>query len=171
MNADRNKNVWFGDVIADYVKGTRMSADERGFEQGQDRPRAALKHGELTERILRVFFGVYNELGYGFLESVYEAAMEVALRAEGIACRRQVRVPVHFRGQVIGEFVPDMIVEELILIEFKAARVIDASHEAQTLNGLKATEYEVGLLLNFGPKPEFRRFVFENERKRPTHRT
>ena len=132
-----------------------MNADERG-----------LKHKELTERILKVYYEVYNEQGFGYLESVYERAMAIALADAGLRVQRQVPIAVYFRGQVVGEFVADLLVEDLVLLELKAARAIDSSHEAQTLNYLRATPIEVGLLLNFGPKPEFRRFAFENSRKR-----
>jgi GxxExxY protein len=126
-----------------------------------------LMHEELTRRIIGVFYEVYTELGFGFLESVYEAAMEIALRDAGLMVERQVRVPVYFRGQLVGEFVPDMLVERLVQVELKAIRALDSSSESQCLNALRATSVEVGLLLNFGPKPEFRRFIFDNPRKAP----
>lgn len=132
-----------------------MNADERGF-----------KHRDLTELILRVFFEVYNEQGFGYLESVYERAMAIALEQAGLKVRRQVPITVYFRGQVVGEFIADLLVDDRVLLELKAARAIDSAHEAQTLNYLRATPIEVALLLNFGPKPEFRRFAFENSRKR-----
>lgn len=132
-----------------------MNADQRG-----------LKHSELTDVILKVFFEVYNEQGYGYLESVYEKAMAIALQQEGLMVRRQVPITVHFRGHVVGEFIADLLVDDRVLLELKAARALDSAHEAQTLNYLRATPIEVALLLNFGPKPEFRRFVFENSRKR-----
>ena len=131
-----------------------MNADTRG-----------LKHQELTETIIGVFFEVYNELGHGFLESVYERAFEVALTAKGLDVRRQVQVPVWFRGHKVGDFVADVLVNRLVLLELKAARSLDSSHEAQLLNYLRATEIEVGLLFNFGIKPEFRRLAFDNSRK------
>ena len=132
-----------------------MNADTRG-----------LKHKELTETIIGVFFEVYNELGHGFLESVYEKAFEIALSAKGLDVRRQIQVPVWFRGHRVGDFVADVLVNQLVLLELKAARALDASHEAQILNYLRATEIEVGLLFNFGVKPEFRRLAFDNSRKR-----
>jgi GxxExxY protein len=113
-----------------------------------------------------VFYEVYNELGCGFLESVYEKAMAIALGAAGLRVSRQVGIEVWFRGQSVGDFRADEIVEDAVLLELKAARAIEPSHEAQLLNYLRATELEVGLILNFGPKPEFRRLVFANERKR-----
>ena len=135
-----------------------MNADRRG-----------LKHKELTETIIGVFFEVYNELGHGFLESVYERAFEIALTAKGINVLRQIQVPVAFRGQSVGDFVADMLVERSVLLELKAARTLDAAHEAQLLNYLRATEIEVGLLFNFGIKPEFRRLAFDNSRKQEQH--
>jgi len=131
-----------------------MNADTRG-----------LKHKELTETIIGVFFEVYNELGHGFLESVYEKAFEVALASKGLDVRRQIQVSVWFRGQKVGDFVADVLVNQSVLLELKAARALDSSHEAQLLNYLRATEIEVGLLFNFGIKPEFRRLAFDNSRK------
>jgi GxxExxY protein len=131
-----------------------MNADERGF-----------KHRELTEKIIGVFYDVYNELGHGFLESVYEEAMAIALGQAGIQVERQVPLKVIFRGMVVGDFRADVIVEGAVILELKAASGIDPAHEAQLLNYLRATEIEVGLLLNFGPRPQFKRLAFENSRK------
>ncbi|HYR77830.1 MAG TPA: GxxExxY protein [Pyrinomonadaceae bacterium] len=131
-----------------------MNADTRG-----------LKHKQLTETIIGVFFEVYNELGHGFLESVYERAFEVALTSKGLDVRRQIQVPVWFRGHKVGDFVADVLVDRSVLLELKAARTLDSAHEAQLLNYLRATEIEVGLLFNFGIKPEFRRLAFDNSRK------
>jgi GxxExxY protein len=125
-----------------------------------------LKHSTLTESIIGTFFEVYNELGHGFLESVYENSLAVALRDKGFEVYQQIAIPVHFRGKLVGDFVADMIVDRTILLELKSARTIDSAHVAQLLNYLKATEIEVGLLLNFGQKPEFKRLAFENRRKR-----
>ena len=131
-----------------------MDANQRG-----------LKHGELTERIIGVFYEVYNELGHGFLESVYEEGMALALVQAGMRVERQYPLKVLFRGHVVGDFRADLIVERAVILELKAGSGIDASHEAQLLNYLRATEIEVGLLFNFGPKPQFKRMVFENSRK------
>ena len=135
-----------------------MNADTRG-----------LKHKELTETIIGVFYEVYNELGHGFLESVYERAFEYALISKGLEVLRQIDVPVWFRGQKVGAFVADVLVNKSVLLELKATRTLDSAHEAQLLNYLRATEIEVGLLFNFGIKPEFRRLVFENARKQVQH--
>ena len=125
-----------------------------------------LKHHELTEKIIGVFYDVYNELGHGFLESVYEQALAFALVQAGMRVERQVPVSVWFRGQQIGDFRADLLVEGKVLLELKAARTIDQAHEKQLLNYLRATDIEVGLLLNFGVTPQFRRLVYENERKK-----
>ena len=124
-----------------------------------------LIHKELTERIIRVFYDVYNELGHGFLESVYEEAMALALCQAGLGVERQFPVRVVFRGAVVGDFRADLFVDRTVLLELKSARDFDSVHEPQLLNYLRATEIEVGLLFNFGPKPQFKRLVFENSRK------
>jgi GxxExxY protein len=123
------------------------------------------KHRDLTDKIIGVFFEVYKELGNGFLESVYENAIALALVANNLEVKRQISVPVWFRGQKVGNFVADMLVENIVLLELKAVRILEGSHEAQILNYLRATDLEVGLLLNFGVKPQIKRFVFDNERK------
>ena len=123
------------------------------------------KHGEITQKIIRVFYDVYNELGHGFLESVYEKSLEVALNGVGLKVCRQIEIPVWFRGHRVGNFDADMLVENCVMLELKAARALDSAHEAQLLNYLRATEIEVGLLLNFGLKPEFKRLIFDNPRK------
>jgi GxxExxY protein len=123
------------------------------------------KHGETTQKIIGVFYEVYNELGYGFMESVYEKSLQSALNAAGLKALRQIEIPVSFRGQSVGDFSADMLVEDCILLELKSAKALDRSHEAQLLNYLRATDIEVGLLLNFGLKPEFKRLIFDNPRK------
>jgi len=122
-------------------------------------------HKELTEKIIGVFYDVYNELGHGFLESVYREAMIIALRQVGLMIEAHVRIPVFFRGQLVGDFEADLLVERKVILELKAVRDLDSSHEAQTLNYLRATAIEIALLMNFGPKPKFRRFAFSNDRK------
>jgi GxxExxY protein len=119
----------------------------------------------LTEKIIGVFYDVYNELGHGFLESVYEGAMAIALGQAGLHIERQIALKVVFRGEVVGDSRADVVVERAVILELKAASGIDPAHEAQLLNYLRATEIEVGLLLNFGPRPQFKRLVFENSRK------
>jgi GxxExxY protein len=124
------------------------------------------KHWQLCNVIIAVFYTVYNELGHGFLENVYEEALALTLMEMGFKVARQVPVPVWFRGRQIGEYRADLIVNNAVLLELKAARALDSSHEAQSLNYLRATDIEVTLLLNFGPKPHFKRLVFANNRKR-----
>ena len=131
-----------------------MNTDEHRF-----------KHGEITQKIIRVFYEVYNELGHGFLESVYEKSLEVALNSMELKVCRQIEIPVRFRGHRVGDFTADMLVENCVLLELKAARSLDTSHTAQLLNYLRATDIEVGLLLDFGLKPEFKRLIFDNPRK------
>ena len=126
----------------------------------------SLKHRDLTEKIIGTFYEVYNELGFGFLETVYEEAMLIALRAKGLKVTQQVPVPVWFRGKNVGNFEADLVVNNLVIIELKAVRTIDDAHIAQLLNYLKATAIEVGLVLNFGHKAEFRRKAFDNQRKK-----
>ena len=125
------------------------------------------KHKELTQKIIGVFYEVYNELGHGFLESVYEEAMLIALAETGLRTGQQVPTPVWFRGRMVGDFKADIFVEGAVILELKAARAIEPIHEAQLLNYLRATDIEVGLLLNFGIKPQFKRMAFDNDRKRP----
>lgn len=122
-------------------------------------------HHDLTKVIIGTFFEVYNELGYGFIESVYENSLCIALRDKGLKVHQQIAIPVWFRGKKVGDFDADVLIDQLILLELKTARAIEPAHIAQLLNYLKATEIEVGLLLNFGPRPEFKRVVFGNERK------
>lgn len=123
------------------------------------------KHTELTERLIGIFFEVYNELGYGFLESVYEEAYCVVLTSRGISFQRQYPVNVFFRGMNVGEFRSDLGVESSVIIEMKAVQKLDISHEKQLLNYLRATNFEVGLLLNFGPSAQIRRLALDNSRK------
>jgi GxxExxY protein len=124
-----------------------------------------LKHGELTQKIIGVFYDVYNELGHGFAESVYQKAMLIALAQAGLRAEEKAPVKVWFRGHCVGNFEADILVEGLVFLELKGCKAIDPGHESQLLNYLRATEVEVGLILNFGPKPEFRRFAFDNIRK------
>ena len=124
-----------------------------------------LKYGELTSRIIKTFYDVYNELGPGFLESVYEHSMLYALSDAGLSARRQVPIPVNFRGRIVGEFFADLVVNDVVVLEIKTARTIDRAHEAQLLHYLKATDFELGLILNFGPRPQLRRLILDNEQK------
>ena len=136
------------------------NADGRGDCLGE------FRHLEITRQIVGVFFEVYGELGYGFLESVYRTAMCIALRQKGLAVEREVELQARFRGQAIGTFRADLLVENLVVVELKAARNIDQAHIAQGLNYLRCTFIETGLILNVGPRPQIRRLAFSNERKR-----
>ena len=124
------------------------------------------KHFETTDKIVHAYYDVYNELGPGFLESVYEQAMTIAMRELGLEVETQVPVAVWFRNHRIGDFRADMLVNGVVLVELKTVKLLDQVHEAQLTHYLKATSIEVGLLLNFGPHPQFRRIVFENSRKK-----
>ena len=127
----------------------------------------SLKHSEVTDAIIRSFYEVYNELGPGFLESVYQKAMVVVIREAGLSVETEYDLPVSFRGQIIGQFRADLLVERKVIIELKAARNIERVFEAQVINYLKASGREVGLLLNFGPKAESKRLVREHPRENP----
>lgn len=124
-----------------------------------------MKHEELTRKIIGVFYDVYNELGNGFLESVYRKAMMIALNQAGLSAEEEKPLTVWFRSHAVGKFEPDIIVEDKVILELKGCRALDPGHEAQLLNYLRATDIEIGFLLNFGPKPEFKRMVFDNDRK------
>ena len=104
---------------------------------------SALKHGELTDKIIGIFYDVYNELGYGFLESVYEESLLIALRDAGLAADRQVPVPVWFRNHKVGDFRADLLVESTVLLELKSTRVLERGHDAQLLHYFKSTNSEV----------------------------
>ncbi len=125
----------------------------------------SFKYKEITDIVLRSFYEVYNELGDGFLESVYENALYIVLTGYGLYIERQKDISVFFRGKVIGVFKADLIVNQKVIVELKAVRNLNPAHEAQLINYLKATSVEVGLLLNFGKKPEFKRFIYDNTRK------
>jgi GxxExxY protein len=124
-----------------------------------------LLHGEITDKILKAFYAVYNVLGYGFLEKVYENALYIELTKMGLKVVKQQRIKVQYDSQEVGEYFADLLVEDLVIIELKAAEAIIEEHEHQLLNYLKATDKEVGLLLNFGKKPQFKRKVFQNTNK------
>ena len=123
------------------------------------------KHKELTEKIINIFYRVYNKLGYGFLEKIYENAMMIELKREGILAVSQSPIKVFYDGEVIGEYYADILVDNKVIVEIKAAKRLVEENEAQVLNYLKATDIEVGLLLNFGTEPEVKRKAFDNTRK------
>ncbi len=123
------------------------------------------KYKELTEMIIKVFYRVYNKLGYGFLEKVYENAMMKELKREKIPAISQSAIKVVYEDEIIGEYFADILVDNKVIVEIKAAKSLAIENEAQLLNYLKATDIEIGLLLNYGPKPDFKRKVFDNIRK------
>jgi GxxExxY protein len=124
-----------------------------------------LLYSDLTQKIIEAFYLVYNELGAGFLESVYRRALLISLREAGLQVEQEVSIAVWFHGENVGDFRADLLVEGKVLLELKTAYTIDRSHEAQLLNYLRATPIEVGLILNFGPRAQFRRLAFSNEKK------
>jgi GxxExxY protein len=124
------------------------------------------KHSDITEIIIKCFYKVYNKLGYGFLEKVYENAMFLELKNEGLFVEKQKQISVFYDEQKVGEYYADLIVNESVIIELKAAESLCEEHEFQLINYLKATEIEVGLLLNFGKTPQIRRKIFSNDKKK-----
>ncbi len=118
------------------------------------------KHQGITRLIIKGFYEVYNELGSGFLESVYENGLFLTLTDYGLSVKRQQPIEVYLKGRKVGEFKADLIVEDKILIELKAVNMLLPIHKAQLINYLKATKIEIGLLMNFGDKPEFKRFIY-----------
>lgn len=123
------------------------------------------RYREVIYKIIGVYYDVYNELGHGFLESVYQKSLGLGLRCEGLDVCWPIAIAVSFRGQQVGHFEADMLVEKWVLLELKATRQLDRAHVAQLRNYLRATDIEVGLLLNFGLQPEFRRLLFSNPGK------
>ncbi len=122
-------------------------------------------HQHITEKIIKCYYQVYNTLGYRFLEKVYHNAMLIELRKDGLQAQSEVPTKVFYDGQKVGNYTADIIVEESVIVELKAKEVIHQDHEYQLINYLKATEIEVGLLLNFGKKPEFRRKIYSLEHR------
>lgn len=124
-----------------------------------------LLHRGITEAILKVYFEVYNELGSGFLEKVYQNAMYFELKDKGFKVEAQKQIKVYFKKQLVGEYFADLLIEDKVIVELKAIEMLMDVHMAQIINYLKATEIEVGLLLNFGEEPEFKRVIYTNDRK------
>jgi GxxExxY protein len=122
-------------------------------------------HQDLTDRIIGCFYEVYNTLGYGFLEKVYERSLMVEILQANLVARNQIPVKVRYKGECVGNYYADIVVNDTVIIEIKALESIAREHELQLVNYLKATDIEVGLLLNFGKKPEIRRKIFTNDRK------
>ncbi len=122
-------------------------------------------HSDVTEKIITAFYKVNKALGYGFLEKVYENAMVIELRKMGCNVKQQENIKVFYDRFQIGDYYADLLIDDLVIVELKAAESLCEEHEAQLINYLKATKVEVGLLLNFGKKAEFKRKIFSNERK------
>jgi GxxExxY protein len=134
-----------------------INRDGQDEQDGRNNGKGML-HEELTGKILEASFEVIRELGAGFLEGVYQNAMLVALRQKGIKAEPRVPLLVRFRGEVVGEYFADLLVEGRVIVELKAVKALAPEHQAQLINYLKATGIEVGLLINFGnPKLEYRR--------------
>jgi len=143
---------------------TQILADHANLA-GQGKGIMQAKHKDITELIIKAFYTVYNTLGYGFLEKVYENAMVIELRKLGLSVVPQAPITVYYDDQPVGDYNTDLLVEDAVIVELKATRALASENEAQLLNYLKATVYEVGLLLNFGLKPQVKRKVYDNERK------
>jgi len=124
-----------------------------------------MKHESITEQIIGAFFAVYNVLGWGFLEKVYQGAMGVELRKRGLRIVPQAKIEVFYDGVSVGDYFADILVEGSVIVELKAVERLAPEHGAQVVNYLRASLIEVGLLVNFGPKPEFRRKVVEKARE------
>ena len=139
--------IIFADVITNKIKEINMI------------------HSNITDKIINAFYTVNNTLGYGFLEKVYENAMEVELKILGCKVQKQKNIRIFYKGKEIGDYYADLLVEDRVIVELKAAESICKEHEAQLINYLKSTNIEVGLLLNFGRKAEFKRKVFSNYQK------
>ncbi len=123
------------------------------------------KFSDLTNTIIAAFYNVYNLLGYGFQEKIYANALAIEIQKFKLDVIREAKIDVFYDGQIIGEYFADLLIENKIIIEIKATRTLNEVHEAQLLNYLKATVFEVGLLLNFGPDPEIKRKVYDNSLK------
>lgn len=124
-----------------------------------------LLHKSITDKILKVYYEVYNELGYGFLEKVYQNAMYFELKSLGYKVEAQKQIKVYYKKQLVGEYYSDLLVEDKVIIELKATELLMNAHVAQIINYLKGTSIEVGLLLNFGEQPEFKRFFTQMKEK------
>ena len=123
------------------------------------------RHVNIVKKLLDCFYDVYHELGLGFLEAVYGNALAIALTQAHVPFRREFNVPVYFRGIPVGAYKADFLVADEIIVELKAARAIDPVHVAQLVNYLRGSAIEIGYILNFGPKPSYKRFIFSNVRK------
>ncbi|CAM3533498.1 GxxExxY protein [Flavobacterium gelidilacus] len=123
-------------------------------------------HQELTKSIIGIYYDVYNELGYGFLEKVYHKSMLIELNKRGYIIESEKKLSVYYKNEIVGEYVPDIIINESVIVELKCVEYLIETHENQLLNYLKATKCEVGLILNFGKDPQFIRKIFTNDLKK-----
>ncbi len=123
-------------------------------------------YGDLTDKIIKCFYQVYNTLGYGFLEKVYERSMMIECVKIGLHGVSQKKIDVYYDSQVVGDYFADIIINDCVILEIKAGEGLRDEHKAQLINYLKATDKEVGLLFNFGKSPEFKRVIFSNDRKK-----
>jgi len=124
-----------------------------------------LLYEDLTRKIINAYYKVYNRLGYGFLERVYQNAFIYELINQGLDCEAQYKIDVYYYQKKVGEYYADIIVNEKVILELKAAESLCKEHECQLQNYLRATNMEVGLLFNFGKKPEYKRKIFMNKNK------
>jgi GxxExxY protein len=125
-----------------------------------------LLHKAITDKIIRAFYNVYNELGFGFAERVYERALIAELGELGLVANRQQLIKVFYKKFDVGDYQIDILVDGKVLLELKSVEALNEAHDKQIQNYLRATPIEVGLVLNFGPKPEIMRKVFSNSRKK-----
>ena len=123
-------------------------------------------HQELTKSIIGIYYNVYNELGYGFLEKVYHKAMIIELNKNGYEVEHEKKIEVFYKNEVVGIYIPDLIINKAVILELKCVEYLIEAHENQLINYLKATDCEVGLVLNFGKDPQFRRKIFTNDLKK-----
>ena len=158
MNADKRRSEF--EMSPDFI------ATNRGIIRYGNGTSKKYEHSELTERIIKAFYKVYNTLGSGFLEKVYENALAIELRNAGFKVEQQAKIDVYYFDKLVGEYISDLVVESKVIVEIKAVKDIAPEHEAQLLNYLRATKIEVGLLLNCGIKPKVIRRVFDNRRKK-----
>jgi GxxExxY protein len=124
-----------------------------------------MKEEALTEELIGIFYTVYNDLGHGFLESIYRKAFALQLTRKGIYFEQQKEMHIRYLGVDLGQFFADLVVQSSVIVELKAVAAIEKAYERQLLNYLRASDLEVGLVLNFGPKPQIRRMIFDNEKK------
>jgi GxxExxY protein len=138
-----------------------MNTDLNGFKQIKN-----LKHQEITKKVIKAFYTVYNTLGYGFLEKVYKNALVIELKLLTLQVIVEKSLQVKYRSHYVGDYFADLVIEDEVIVEIKACEVLCEAHDAQLLNYLMASDYEIGLLLNFGPGPRFKRKILTNDRKK-----